>query len=447
MNKILIITPHYPPSNLAAVHRSRLFAQHLPSFGWEPIILTVHENFYEEKLDWDLFNLISDNQRIVKSPAFNITKPRLIGDIGLRGFFQLRRRALELVKTEKIDFVYIPVPSFYMALIGPYLYKKTGVKYGIDYIDPWVHHFPGSEKLFSRHWFSTQLAKFLEPIAVKYASLITGVSEGYYTPVLERNPHLKKQAITAAMPYGGEESDHVFIKQSGTCIQPGTRDEGQGTGEQPDEYSDPNFLLPLKKDNVFRFVYAGAMLPKAYKPLEEIFKALHSLQPLKLIQPFQLHFIGTLGTIKPIAEKYGLWRSLVFEYPDRIAYLDVLKNLDAADGIFILGSTEPHYTPSKVYQGVLSQKPILAVLHQESTAVKVLNESNAGQIVLMDGEKDLNTLGERFINLLDSYFSWAKSFDSELVNKDVFEQYSAKAVTNTLVNALNNVVLSSSSHG
>jgi hypothetical protein len=435
------------------VHRSRLFAQHLPSFGWEPIILTVHENFYEEKLDWNLFNIIPDNQRIVKSPAFNITKPRLIGDIGLRGFFQLRRRALELVKTEKIDFVYIPVPSFYMALIGPYLYKKTGVKYGIDYIDPWVHHFPGSEKLFSRHWFSTQLAKFLEPIAVIHASLITGVSEGYYTPVLERNPHLKKQAITAAMPYGGEERDYAVKQriQPGTrdegqgtrkqlSIQPGTRDEGQGTREQRGEQPRNVVLLPSKNDNVFRFVYAGAMLPKAYKPLEEIFKALHSLQPLQQnqpLQPFQLHFIGTLGTIKPLAEKYGLWQSSVFEYPDRIAYLDVLKNLDAADGIFILGSTEPHYTPSKVYQGVLSQKPILAVLHKRSTAVNVLNESGAGYCVLMDGEHDLDTLGARFIQQLNEYLKWSKTFDPNSVNKEAFEQYSAKVVTKILVDAIN----------
>ena len=163
------------------------------------------------------------------------------------------------------------------------------------------------------------------------------------------------------------------------------------------------------------------MLPKAYKPLEEIFKALQLLQPLQPLQPLQLnhplqplqplqlHFIGTLGTIKPIAEKYGLYQTMVFEHPDRIPYLDVLKNLDAADGVFILGSTEPHYTPSKVYQGVLSQKPILAVLHQESTAVKVLSESNAGQIVLMDGEKDLDTLSQRFIQQLYNYCSLAKT--------------------------------------
>ena len=46
--KVLIIATHFPPSNLAGIHRSRLFAQHLPSFGWTPIILTVDEKYYEE---------------------------------------------------------------------------------------------------------------------------------------------------------------------------------------------------------------------------------------------------------------------------------------------------------------------------------------------------------------------------------------------------------------
>ena len=133
MKRILIISPHYPPSNLAAVHRSRLFAQHLPAFGWEPVILTVDEKFYEETLDWNLHGLLPVGQHIEKVPAFKVTRPRLIGDIGLRAFFQLRKRALDLVKSEKIDFVFIPIPAFYVSLIGPYLHRKTGIKYGIDY--------------------------------------------------------------------------------------------------------------------------------------------------------------------------------------------------------------------------------------------------------------------------------------------------------------------------
>ena len=449
MKTILLITPHYPPSNLAAVHRSRLFAQHLPAFGWNPIILTVHEDFYEEALDWKLHKLLPKDQRIEKISAFKVTKPRLIGDIGLRGYFQLRRRALELIRSEKIDFVYIPIPSFYMALLGPYLFKKTGVPYGFDYIDPWVHVFPGSDKIFSRHWFTTQLAKFLEPIAVKHAALITGVSEGYYKPVLDRNPHLKTQALTAAMPYGGEESDHDFIRNKGN--------EASSTS--------PAFGRQAQLHSTLNFVYAGAMLPKAYKPLEEIFKALQelqppqplhppslrlassTLQPLQPLQPLQLHFIGTLGTIKPFAEKYKLWGSAVLEHPDRIPYLDVLSKLDASDAVFILGSTEPHYTPSKVYQAVLSGKPILAVLHEASTAVRVLRESRAGIVVTLKGEEDLDTLSARFMEGLKEFMLFKQSFDPGNINRAAFEQYSAKAVTAQLVEKLDEIVSSAAGRG
>jgi hypothetical protein len=430
MKSILLITPHYPPSNLAAVHRSRLFAQHLPAFGWNPIILTVDEDYYEEALDWKLHHILPKDQRIEKVSAFRVTKPRLIGDVGLRGYFQLRRRALELIRFEKIDFVYIPIPSFYMALLGPYLFKKTGIPYGIDYIDPWVHVFPGSDKILSRHWFTTQLATFLEPIAVKHASLITGVSEGYYKSVLERNPHLKTQALTAAMPYGGEESDHDFIRNRAKEHAPSS--------------------------STIKFIYAGAMLPKAYKPLEEVFKALNSLQTTSLGLPTDrelagsnilLNFIGTLGTIKPFAEKYKLWGSAVLEHPDRIPYLDVLSQLDAADAVFILGSTEPHYTPSKVYQAVLSSKPILAVLHEASTAVRVLRESRAGIVVTMKGEEDLDTLPARFLEGLKEFMVFKQTFDPNNINRAAFEQYSAKAVTAQLVEKLDAIVSSAAERG
>ena len=113
MKKILIIYPHFPPSNLAGVHRPRLFAQHLPSFGWEPIILTVHEKYYEETLDTNLKNLLPVSLRIEKVNAFGVTKPRVIGDIGLRAFFQLYIKAKHLILAEEIDFLLIPIPSFY----------------------------------------------------------------------------------------------------------------------------------------------------------------------------------------------------------------------------------------------------------------------------------------------------------------------------------------------
>ena len=118
----MIIYPHFPPSNLAGVHRSRLFAQHLPAFGWNPIILTVNERYYEESLDHNLAKLLPAWLRIEKVHAFSRGRLRLVGDLGLRAFFQLFKKANQMVRSEKIDFVYIPIPSFYCALLGRWLH-------------------------------------------------------------------------------------------------------------------------------------------------------------------------------------------------------------------------------------------------------------------------------------------------------------------------------------
>lgn len=420
MKKILIISPHYPPSNLAAVHRSRLFAQHLPAFGWEPIILCVNERDYEEDLDWNLQALLPKEQCIEKVHAFPVTKPRFIGDIGLRAYFQLRRKALELVRKDKIDFVYIPIPSFYVSLIGTYLNRKTKVKFGIDYIDPWVHQFPGSEKRFSRHWFSTQLASYLEPKALQNVSLITGVAEGYYQKVVERNPSLTKTCVFGAMPYGGEKQDHLAVKELG--IKP---------------------YLFQNNSNV-QLIYAGAMLPKAYEPLQLLFEIIH--ENPDVFKDIEIHFIGTGKTpndpvgynIKPYAEKYGLWETQVFEYPKRIPYLDVLVHLENSDGVFILGSTEPHYTPSKTYQGVLSEKPIFAMLHSASTAAEVLESSYAGKVFKIKPDS-LDEQKEELLSCFIEFLEFRDTFSSSNVDLNQFEQYSAENVTSQLAKLLNEV--------
>lgn len=423
MKKILIISPHFPPSNLAAVHRSRLFAQHLPEFGWQPVILMVDEQFYEESLDYNLCKLLPEDLRVERTKAFRVTRPRLIGDIGLRSFFFLYRRAKQLIRKEKIDFLYIPIPSFYVALLGRWLHASTGVPYGIDYIDPWVHTFPGSNKRFSRHWWSTRLARTLEPIAVRNASLVTGVAEGYYKGVIERNPRLSRGAVFGAMPYGGEALDHEKVKELG--LRP---------------------YLFTRKPGKLVLVYAGAMLPKAYGPLEALLGVIRANEAA--FADVEFHFIGTgratndphSYNIKPLAEKYGLWEKTIFEYPARIPYLDVLIHLEAADGIFVLGSTEPHYTPSKVFQGILSHKPVLAMLHEESTAGKVVGSSRAGVVLAFNAEDYPRRIAEGFLPTFGLYRDFLAGYDYNNVDQAQFAEYSARNVTAKLASLLDQII-------
>lgn len=420
MKKIIIVSPHFPPSNLAAVHRTRLFAEHLPKLGWEPFVVTVHEKYYEEALDLNLEKLLPKDLRVIKTNAL-ATKPiRLIGDIGIRGFYAMYKAIVKLVQSERIDFLYIPIPSHFAALLGRLVHQKTGVKYGIDYIDPWVHRWPGTEKKFSKHWWSMKLAEWLEPWAVKKASLITGVAEGYYQDVFKRNTHLYETCKSVAMPYGGEKGDVEKLKT--LALSP---------------------YLFQKEEGKLNFVYGGAMLPKAFKPLEMVMQSI--AENKEAFKNIKIHFIGSGKSpndpqgfnIKDMAIKYGLWENVFFEYPKRIPYLDVLTHLNAANGAFILGSTEPHYTPSKVYQAVLSEKPIFAILHQDSSACEVIQKSKTGVVLGFNGELELEKIEANFISQWKIFIEFVQHYDVSLIDQSEFDKYSAKAVTAVLTNYLN----------
>lgn len=339
-----------------------MFANHLPQFGWDPIVLTIHEKYYEEKTDPELLSLIPAGQRIEKVNAFRVTRPRFIGDAGLRGFFQLFRRAAQLVQQERIDFIHIFIPSFYLSLLGKILFLRYGIKYGIDYIDPWVHVFPGSDKVFSRHWFSTKLACILEPWSLSDASLITGVSSSYFTPVLKRNPYLEGTVKTYAMPYGWDRKESEIVKR----------------------LEKKAYLF--KNKSKIKLIYAGAYLPKSKPILESLFKVIASNPAI--FDNVSFYFLGSgkgknsnsESSITNLALEYGV-SNYVIEFPERFSYFDVLAHVRESDGIFILGSTEPHYTPSKLFNAVLMKKPVFALLHKASSINGVVRSADWGTIV------------------------------------------------------------------
>lgn len=353
MKNILIIYPHWVPSNLAGVHRARLIANYLKEFGWQPILLTVKPEFYEEKLDPDISRTASEEIEVHSVDAFKVMRPRILGDIGLRSFLQIRKEALRLITERSIEFIWIPIPSYYMALMGRLLHEATGVPYGIDYIDPWVEDITNRESLRAR--LSVIFARILEPIAVKKAALISGVSTPYYQPVLDRNFNHRK--IThVGMPYGFDPHDHK-VKLD-------------------------NIKLPWEDTPDCKpWVYAGAFLPNSHLFIDCLFKSISEMKSAGQWEPdVQLYFLGT-GPYKgkqiiDYAAEYGI-ASLVHEKRERYPFLHILNFLSAADVVMVIGSTEKHYTASKIFQSLLSERPVFAVFHEESSAVDVLHEAHA----------------------------------------------------------------------
>ena len=47
LNKVLIVSPRFPPSNGADMHRVRLSLPHFADFGWQPSVLAVDPQWVE----------------------------------------------------------------------------------------------------------------------------------------------------------------------------------------------------------------------------------------------------------------------------------------------------------------------------------------------------------------------------------------------------------------
>src|SRR6516225_774277 len=118
---VVIVSPFFPPSTLAGVHRARHLAKHLPAAGWEPIVLCVDETNDEQRLDHALAALVPERVQTVRVGALpaRFTRPFGIGEISLRAWGPLRRALFQLLETQRINVVLITGAPFYPMLLTP----------------------------------------------------------------------------------------------------------------------------------------------------------------------------------------------------------------------------------------------------------------------------------------------------------------------------------------
>jgi hypothetical protein len=124
---------------------------------------------------------------------------------------------------------------------------------------------------------------------------------------------------------------------------------------------------------------------------------------------------------------------MVDEHPHRIGYVDTLNHLEHCNAVLVLGSTEQHYTPSKVFQAILSKRPVFAMLHAESTAIGMIEQARAGRVLSLT-ETAMPEPGAVAACL--AALVGDPPYDSGTVDGAAFEALSARASTRALAEAL-----------
>jgi len=429
--RLLMVSPHFPPDTSAGTHRVRLLAPHLPACGWEPTVVTVDPGDHEGRLDPDLLALVPADLRVVRARALPPRLTRLLGlgDLGLRALPGLARVCRRLLARERFDALFITLYPVYPALLGPWLRRRFRLPFVLDYQDPWVGSWgetvgggPGGRPdLKSR--LSRRLGAFLEPRILARADGLTAVSRGTWEEIFTRHPELSTLP-TAELPLGGEASDFEAV-------------EGVSRSDDP---FDPT-------DGKVHLVYVGTLLPLGFATLDALLRAVGRLRASapELYGRLRLHFFGTSNQTRPdapervlpLARELGV-ADAVTEVAPRIDYLDALGVLTRASGILLLGSSEPHYTASKLYPALLARRPLLAACHRASSVHEILGriarEPTVRRVTYGDSSPE-ESLGEEVIRALAQNLRElveAPLYRPEDVDLEGLEEFSARAVAGRL---------------
>jgi hypothetical protein len=376
-NKVLIISPLFPPANAADMQRVRMSLPYFAAHGWDAEVVMVHESYVDINLDALLLQSIPASIKIHKVKALKKqwTSKFGLGSIALRSLWFYRKKVNQLLKEKKFDLVYFSTTQFPVCILGPYWRKKFGIPYVIDMQDPWHSDYYQDKPKTQRppkYWFSYRLNKYLEPIAMSKVCGLISVTEAYITDLRKRYTKLSSVPYSV-ITFGAFIPDFQIANENKVTS-----------------------YIKKEKDKI-NIAYVGVAGSIMAKSLKVLFNALNHLKTNDhgLYQAFEWFFIGTSyapkGTGKnsviQIAKQFQV-DECIHEQTNRIGYYEALRTIGDADGLLIIGSDEANYTASKTYPYIIAQKPLLAILHPGSSAINVIADCNAGEIIKLDDEFD-----------------------------------------------------------
>jgi len=404
------------------MHRVRQNVNYFEQLGWKATVVSVLPKYVETGQDQLLLHSIPTNLQIFQIKAFSTSWTRKLGlgALALRSLLFYFFKVNSILKSQTFDLIFFSTTQFPVLILGRYWKWRFGVPYIIDMQDPWHSDFyrnkPKSDRP-PKYWFSYNLNKFLEPIAMKSVAGIIAVSQGYCEMLQKRYKNITPSNFIV-IPFGAFEKDFEIASRFESLLN--TQNLSKNAN-------------PSKA----KITYVGRGGADMQQALTIIFGAfqlgLH--KDFELFSHYQLQFIGTsyaaagkgIKTIEPLAIKLGL-KDYVTEITDRIPYFESLHLLKKSDLLLVPGSTDSNYTASKLYPYILSKKPILAVFSKTSSVVEILEKTKAGEFITFDAENiDLE------MHILDLYQIWRKillhlPFEPN-TNWEAFASYTAFEMT------------------
>ena len=385
--KALLVAFHFPPIKASSgLERTLALARHLPTHGWEPLVLTASSSAYpavsDERMDQVPFGTV-----VRRSLAVDATRHLALAGRYPRWFALPDRwqswalsaipAGMVMIRRHQPKVIWSTYPITTAHWIGYVLHRLSGLPWVADFRDPMAEQDARTGEL-TPTWTALRRARLaIEKRAAQQASALTFCSQGAREICVSRYPDARHERWRV-IPNGFDES--AFAAASSTPA--GTRMQG-----------DALVLL-----------HSGTIYPTPDRDPSHFFRALRRVldqrpagaREIKVVlrsSGVEVHYRQLLDLLRLTAH---------VTFAPALPYEAALKEMMEVDGLIIFqGYTSNPAIPAKLYEYFRAQRPILALADQGGETARLIREECAGVIAPLEDDQAIEMAIHAFLQSIE----------------------------------------------
>jgi glycosyltransferase involved in cell wall biosynthesis len=381
MRTVLLIAFHFPPyRGSSGLQRTLRFAQHLPNFGWRPIVLTAHPFAYEATAARVEGNELPAGLAVHR--AFGLDTARHLSFFGrypealaLPDRWASWRlwavpKALRIIRRERVDAVWTTFPITTAHQIGLEIKRRRGLPWIAEFRDPmWQHDWPPEPK-------ANAVWRALEQRILRAADRAVFTAPSAAQLYAERFDWLPAGKL-AVIENGYDEE--IFRRATASLEQP--------TSPRP-----------------VTLLHSGIIYRSERDPTH-LFAAIAQLKSQGAITPERLRIVlrasGSEGDYQQDLQRLDIADIVRLEPP--MDYALALQEMLTADGLLLLQAANCNaQVPAKLYEYLRARRPLLALTDPDGDTARAVRASGGGLIARLDSTADITAALTRFLTEINT---------------------------------------------
>jgi len=407
---VLMVGFHFPPSTLSSGHlRLLAFAKYLPSFGWNPVVLTARSNIYERS-DPASISTIPPDVRVHRAFALDARRHMGIGgkypswlarpDRWVSWWPAAVLSGLYLIKRHRIRAIWSTYPIMTAHCVAHSLSRISGL--------PWI-------------------ADFRDPVA----SSVSGKDSATVASQLRWEQRVMSRSACSVFTTPGA----ARVGSSRYSSEPGeARIQCIANGFDEDDFTELRIDQPSRRDGPLHFVDGGVLYPEGRNPAR-FFEALGELKRTGALKASDIRVTlrasGSEDVYSEQLRQLGL--TDIVTLAPYLPYKDALAEQAAADGLLLFqGERYDHQIPAKVYEYLRLGRPILALVGENGDTAALLREAGGAVTAPLNSAPAIAAKFMEFIDLV-------KQSGNGMPSSVGVQRYSRRHATQLLAGLLDHV--------